>query len=147
MSRVKILVLSVLAGVFLSVNSLSPAQISVSIGAPPICPYGYFDYAPYSCAPYGYYGPDWFTGGIFIGSGPWFHGRPGWYGHVDNRYDPRRGYGGPFPERGEQPFNHFHGNEGRDGQGHIGNPGHDAGGERTGGFQGHASPGGRGGRR
>ena len=59
------------------------------------CPYGYFDYAPYDCAPYGYYGPDWFNGGIFIGAGPWFHGPHGFYGHVDNRYDPHHGYGGP----------------------------------------------------
>jgi len=22
----------------------------------PTCPYGYYDYAPYACAPYGYYG-------------------------------------------------------------------------------------------
>jgi len=41
----------------------------------PYCPYGYYDYAPYSCSPYGYYGPDWFNGGVFIGAGPWFHGR------------------------------------------------------------------------
>ena len=46
---------------------------------------GYFDYAPYDCAPYGYYGPDWFVGGVFIGAGPWFHGPHGCYGHVDNR--------------------------------------------------------------
>src|SRR5580658_7657608 len=32
--------------------------------------YGYFSYAPYTCAPYGYYGPDWFVGGVFIGAGP-----------------------------------------------------------------------------
>jgi hypothetical protein len=48
----------------------SEAQVSVSIGAAPVCPYGYFDYAPYSCAPYGYYGPQWFNGGMFIGAGP-----------------------------------------------------------------------------
>jgi len=29
---------------------------------------------PYACAPYGYYGPEWFSGGIFIGAGPWYHG-------------------------------------------------------------------------
>ena len=111
------------------------AQISVNIGGgPPVCPYGYFDYAPYNCAPYGYYGPDWFNGGLFIGAGPWFHGPHGFYGHVDNRYDPNHGYHGPMPDRGSQQFNHFQGNEARDGQGHIGNPGHDGGGE-------HALPG------
>jgi hypothetical protein len=74
-----------------------PAQISVNIGLAPDCPYGYFDYAPYDCAPYGYYGPDWFNGGLFIGAGPWFHGPRGFHGHVDNRYDPRNGYHGPLP--------------------------------------------------
>jgi len=55
----------------------------VVVGAPPVCPYGYYDYYPYACAPYGYYGPDWFVGGVFIGAGPWFHGfhrAPGFYG-------------------------------------------------------------------
>ena len=47
---------------------------------PPVCAYGYYGYYPYACAPYGYYGPDWFAGGIFVGAGPWFHG-PGWLGH------------------------------------------------------------------
>jgi hypothetical protein len=37
----------------------------------PVCPYGYYDFAPYACAPYGYYGPEWFVGGLFIGTGPW----------------------------------------------------------------------------
>jgi len=61
----------------------------VYVGPPPVCPYGYYDYYPYACAPYGYYGPEWFSGGIFLGAGPWFHGyygrsgfygRPGFYG-------------------------------------------------------------------
>ena len=70
----KILALPVLSLLMWSAAPKAEAQIAVSIGAPPICPYGYFDYAPYSCAPYGYYGPDWFSGGVFIGAGPWFHG-------------------------------------------------------------------------
>jgi hypothetical protein len=110
------------------------AQVSISIGAAPVCPYGYFDYAPYSCAPYGYYGPDWFTGGVFIGAGPWFHGPRGFYGHVDNRYDPRHGYHGPFPDRGEQAFNNFHGNEAHDWHGNVGQAPHGPEGE-------HALPG------
>jgi hypothetical protein len=118
------------------VSALAPAQVAISIGTPPGCPYGYFDYAPYNCAPYGYYGPDWFAGGIFVGAGPWFHGRQGFYGHVDNRYDPRFGYHGPFPDRGAQPFNHFNGNTAIDGHGRIGNAGHAPGGEREGGYQG-----------
>jgi hypothetical protein len=144
MSKVRALVFAALATLLLScafvAPSHAPAQVAVGvdIGAPPGCPYGYFDYSPYDCAPYGYYGPDWFLGGVFIGAGPWFHGHPGFYGHVDNRYDPHRGYNGPLPGRGEQPFNHFHGNEARDGRGHTGDAGHDAGGE-------HALPGYRGG--
>src|SRR5258708_11911804 len=39
----------------------------------PACPYGYYDFAPYDCAPYGYYGSEWFAGGIFICTRPWFH--------------------------------------------------------------------------
>ncbi len=136
----------------LSVVSVAPAQINISVGPQPGCPYGYFDYAPYDCAPYGYYGPDWFSGGLFIGAGPWFHGPRGFYGHVDNRYDPRHGYHGPFPDRGAQPFNHFRGNEAHDFQGHVGNAGHDPGGERNpearggfGGGHGGGNPGGHGG--
>ena len=55
----------------------------VYVGPPPVCPYGYYSYYPYACAPYGYYGPEWFSGGVFIGAGPWFHGfvgRPGFAG-------------------------------------------------------------------
>src|SRR5450631_807624 len=112
-NRWKTLVFSALTVVMVSSASVAPAQVSVSIGGPPGCPYGYFDYAPYDCAPYGYYGPDWFVSGVFLGVGPWFHGRRDFYGHVDNRYDPRRGYHGPLPERGAAPFGHFQGNEAR----------------------------------
>src|SRR5271163_1603944 len=81
----------------------SQAQVRVGVGigvgpgyiaaGPPVCAYGYYDYAPYACAPYGFYGPNYFVGGLFIGAGPWYHwghpaafwgrggwGRPGW-GH------------------------------------------------------------------
>ena len=44
------------------------------IGPAPVCTYGYYDYYPYACAPYGYYGPNYFVDGVFIGAGPWFHG-------------------------------------------------------------------------
>src|SRR5215469_4780942 len=74
------------------------AQITINIGVAPVCPYGYFNYAPYSCAPLGYYGPQWFVGGIFIGAGPWFHGREGFHGYVNRDFDPRFGYGGPTPK-------------------------------------------------
>src|ERR1700728_32661 len=130
----KSLALSAVAVTALSASSVAPSQVSVGIGIAPVCPYGYFDYAPYDCAPYGYYGPDWFLNGIFIGAGPWFHGPHGFYGHVDNRWDPHHGYHGPMPARGEHAFTHFHANEARDGRGYIGNPGHDGRGEHAAGF-------------
>ena len=136
MSKSNYLAIAALGAALLSGASTASAQVSISIGEPPVCPYGYFDYAPYSCAPYGYYGPDWFVSGVFIGAGPWYHGSHGFYGHVDNRYDPHHGYNGPLPGRGEQPFTNFHGNEARDGQGHTGNAGHDAGNEHSAGAQG-----------
>jgi len=111
----------------LTLVPIANAQIGISVG-PPVCPYGYYNYSPYPCAPYGYYGPDWFEGGVFIGTGPWYHGHHGFYGHVDNRYDPHHGYHGPLPARGDEQFNHFRGNEARDGHGHTGSAGHDAGG-------------------
>ena len=96
----------------------------IGIGMAPGCPYGYFDYAPYDCSPYGYYGPDWFNGGIFLGAGPWFHGRGNFYGHVDNRYDPQHGYKGRMPsvgDKAETPSKPeaFKGNEERDGRGNV----------------------------
>lgn len=87
----------------------SQAQVRVGVGigvgpgyvaaGPPACAYGYYNYYPYACAPYGYYGPSYFVNGVFIGAGPWYHwGHPalfwnrgyygrGWYGH------PGWGYG------------------------------------------------------
>ena len=108
------------------------AQLSVNIGPAPVCPYGYYDVAPYNCAPYGYYGPEWFSSGVFIGAGPWFHGPDHFYGHVDNHYHPEHGYHGPYPARGEAPradfhpehMENFHGNEMRDGHGHVGGEHH-----------------------
>jgi hypothetical protein len=149
MSHRKTFLLSTLCAVLLCTAASAPSQVSigVNIGPEPGCPYGYFDYAPYDCAPYGYYGPDWFNGGIFLGAGPWFHGPRGFYGHVDNRYDPHYGYRGPMPERGGRAFENFHGNEARDGRGHTGNAGHPAGGEHSAGFSGHGSAGGHGGGR
>ncbi len=49
---------------------LGNAQIS--IGEPPVCSYGYYDYAPYSfLRSGGFYGPGYFYNGIFLGMGPW----------------------------------------------------------------------------
>lgn len=123
----KLFVLPALAAAAFWVSTpTSSAQVSINIGPAPVCPYGYYDYAPYDCAPYGYYGPEWFSGGVFIGAGPWFHGPAHFYGHVDNHYDPHHGYHGSYPARGEHPDEHhapghaenFHGNEMRDGHGH-----------------------------
>ena len=119
------------AAVVLALAATAPkadADVSINIGAEPVCPYGYYDYAPYACAPYGYYGPEWFRAGVFIGSGPWFRGPADFRGHVDNRFDIHRGYRGPLPNRGDHPdparrfdhIDHFRGNEMRDGRGHAG---------------------------
>ena len=107
---------------------IAHAQVSVGIGVAPDCPYGYYDAPPYYCAPYGYYGPEWFSGGVFIGAGPWFHGRDGFRGNVNNRFHPDHGFKGHLPERGERALpenrldhmSHFKGNEMRDGRGHVG---------------------------
>jgi len=144
MRTLRTLILVTLFCLFCGVAAHAPAQISVgvNIGPAPICPYGYFDYPPYDCAPYGYYGPDWFIGGVFIGAGPWFHGPRGFYGHVDNRYDPHNGYRGPLPPRGSAPFAHFQANEARDGRGHVGNANHDGHAEHSAGFSGGGRAGG-----
>jgi hypothetical protein len=115
----KFLAFLTLSFILLSMPGSVPAQVAIQIGPEPGCPYGYYDFAPYHCAPYGYYGPEWFSGGVFIGAGPWFHGPHDFHGHVDNHFDPHHGYHGPFPERGDRPFNHFRGNEMRDGRGHA----------------------------
>lgn len=127
------------------------AQISfgVNIGAAPVCPYGYYDYAPYNCSPYGYYGPEWFNNGLFIGAGPWFHGPRGFYGGVNRRYDPRWGYRGRFPGRGAPGFYHggpihgYYGNQFRNGHGGFRGGGFH-GGYHGGGFHGGGSHGGGG---
>jgi hypothetical protein len=96
-------VVTVATGLFLICGHNAPAQVSVSVGVAPVCPYGYYEAPPYSCAPDGYYGPEWFSGGVFIGAGPWYHGSDHFYGHVDHAFDYRKGYHGAFPARGEHP--------------------------------------------
>src|SRR5580658_5372981 len=104
-----------LLGILTLPIAYSQAQVAVGIrvgpgylGAAPACAYGYYSYYPYACAPYGYYGPEWFSGGIFIGAGPWFHGygrgfygRPGFYG--------RGGFAGRPGFAGRGPVGGFHG--------------------------------------
>ena len=76
-----------LVGVLMLPMAYSQAQDSVGVeygpdygdvGGPPVCDYGYYNSYPYACAPYGYYGPGWFTGGVFIGAGPWYGWGGGW---------------------------------------------------------------------
>jgi hypothetical protein len=104
----------------------------VVVGPPPACAYGYYNYYPYACAPYGYYGPQWFLNGVFIGAGPWYHrywggdwdhdrwrhegywARPyarAW--HHDGRgwYREHDGYGRGYAREGYRAERGFHGRE------------------------------------
>jgi hypothetical protein len=127
MRKVKLVLFTAIAGLILvAAAPAAQAQVSVNLGVAPDCPYGYYDVAPYACAPAGYYGPEWFDGGIFIGAGPWFHGHDDFRGYVDNHFHPDHGYKGPMPQRGERAeparrvdASHFKGNEMRDGRGHV----------------------------
>lgn len=128
MKTFKYLLLAAVAGILFTISvPKANAQVSVTVGVEPVCPYGYYDYAPCDCAPYGHYGPEWFTGGVFIGAGPWFHGRDDFRGHVNNRFDVQHGYKGSRPSHGDKPdpsyrtdkVAHFKGNEMRDGRGHV----------------------------
>lgn len=104
------LVAMLLAVPFLAVST-AHAQVAVGVGVgpdvvaapyaygPPDCEWGYYAYYPYACAPYGYYGPNWFVGGVFIGVGPWYGwgwGRGWGYGGWGYRggYGYRGAYGG-----------------------------------------------------
>lgn len=114
------------AAIGMAIAPKAQAQVEVNIGAAPDCPYGYYDIPPYACAPAGYYGPEWFVNGAFIGVGPWFHGPNDFHGYVDNHFHPDHGYKGTMPQRGEKPVEsrrvtaaNFHGNEMRDGRGHV----------------------------
>lgn len=133
----------------------SQAQVAVGIGVgpvgvvvghpyvagSPVCAYGYYDYYPYACAPYGYYGPSYFVNGVFIGAGPWYHSyyhrdwdREGWrheawehgyrgYDHDRYRSYAREGYGRGYGERGyARDYNRGGSYEGRGfrGEGHGG---------------------------
>ena len=94
------------------------AQISIGInigGPPPVCQYGYYDYAPYACAPYGYYGPGYFYNGIFLGVGPW----AGWgYAHGWGSHRFVAAGGGRYNGRGGYEANHGHFVHGYDDRAH-----------------------------
>lgn len=124
MSRVKFLAVAAVAVICLAVTvPKAAADVNIQIGTAPDCPYGYYETPPYNCAPYGYYGPEWFSGGVFIGAGPWFHGDEHFRGHVDRRFDEHT-YRGEYPHRGERGrhdvnrMENFRGNAMRDGRGH-----------------------------
>ncbi len=127
MRQFSVLAITVVAAIGLSaMPDAAEAQVGVSIGVAPDCPYGYYDTAPYSCAPTGYYGPEWFSGNAFVGAGPWFHGPDNFRGNVNHDYHPEHGYRGAMPNRGDkadaaQRVNkgNFKGNEQRDGRGHA----------------------------
>lgn len=121
---VRILPLAVFAALTAGCAHNPNVAVGVGFGPEPVCPYGFYDYAPYNCAPYGYYGPEWFNGGVFIGTGPWFHGPRNFRGHVDTHFDTRHGYNGPVTEHGpaqQHPdnFHSFHGNEMHDSAGRV----------------------------
>jgi len=105
---------------------LKQEPVALEVGIAPDCPYGYYEASPNACAPYGYYGTEWFAAGKFVGAGPWFHGSVDFHGPVDSRLNVENGYKGKLPERGEKadPSNsldknpNFTGDEMRDGRGH-----------------------------
>ena len=115
-----------LLAVLLVPLAYSQAQVRVGIGigvgpayaGPPVCSYGYYDYYPYACAPYGYYGADYFVNGVFIGAGPWYHwGHPAWYwnrahyyrGWDHDRFYRRGGWGRGWDHRGYAYRHESHG--------------------------------------
>lgn len=59
------------------------ARAVIIVNQPPVCQYGYYDYEPYECAPYGFYGEGYFYNGVFLGVGPWGNWgyEHGWGGH------------------------------------------------------------------
>jgi len=148
MRYLKLFALVGVLGVSLLAASGANAQrvaIGVGIGGPgyyggyygpaPICDYGYYNYYPYACAPYGYYGPEWFDGGFFIGAGPWFRGFRGGFGRGFDRGRDFRGrdFGGRDFRGG---FNGRSGFAGRNGSGFRGSTGGNFRGSTGGGFRG-----------
>ncbi len=98
---------------------------SISLESPLIAPTATVLAHHLACAADGYYGPEWFNAGVFIGAGSWFHGPNDFQGKVDNTFDPQNGYIDVLPKDGDQPAaqrrtpEKFRGNEVRDGRGNI----------------------------
>ena len=109
-----------------SFTPTSSAQIGIVIGRPrtqviveqPACQYGYYDYEPYECAPYGFYGPEFFYGGIFLGVGPWENYGYG-HGWGEHRFEGNR--------YGYRNDNRYRGHEGNRGGNRGGNQNHNHG--------------------
>jgi hypothetical protein len=91
--------------------------VGVGIGVQPVCSYGYYNYAPYGCAPSGFYGPGYFYNGIFLGVGPWAN----WgYGHGWGEHRFSGGGGGRYVAEGR-----YNGaRENRGGRAYAANRGH-----------------------
>lgn len=127
MNKLYWLALAAVAGFCLTIAPPKAKAQTCDVAEAPDCPYGYYDGTPYDCAPYAYYGPEWFKDGAFIGAGPWFKGPNDFTGEVDNRLHPDHGYKGPNPKRGEKrdpakpvdKIANFKGNEVRDGRGNV----------------------------
>ena len=94
MRHLKYLALLVVLVALAAAPSQAQVSIRVHVGpdygyyhVPPACPYGYYPDYPFGCAPYGYWGPQYFVDGVFIGAGPWhrfYYSQPvlyrRWYG-------------------------------------------------------------------
>ena len=118
---------------FGAVGTIAPAakaQISINIGVQPVCTWGYYDYAPYACAPSGFYGSGYFYNGIFLGMGPW----AGWgYGHGWGEHRFVNGGGGRYHGGGGAAAGRAYAAHGHEGGGHEGHAqAVHAGGERGG---------------
>ena len=130
-----------LAGAIILLASLvlaptANAQVVIGVGvSPPMCSYGYYNYAPYGCAPMGFYGPGYFYNGIFLGVGPWAN----WgYGHGWGEHRFSGGGGGRYVGvRGNGGGRAYAGNRGRGPSGARGSYG----GARAGAARGGASHG------
>jgi hypothetical protein len=121
--RVRYLKYFVLLAAILALPTLhSQAQVSIGVqigptygiyNAPPVCEYGFYPDYPFACAPYGYWGPNYFVNGVFIGVGPWNN----FYFTHPTYYRPfyfNRGFRGGYERFGRvehfsSPVERFHG--------------------------------------
>jgi hypothetical protein len=104
---------------FGAATTLTPAvkaQVSINIGIQPVCSYGYYDYAPYGCAPMAFYGSGYFYNGIFLGMGPW----AGWgYDHGWGEHRFEGDGGGRYHGGGGQAANRAYASSHAGGGGHV----------------------------